>query len=114
MRYHDLRDFLQQLERLGELKRIAVEVDPRLEMTEIGDRVLRAGGPALLFERPKGHSIPVLTNLFGTVKRVALGMARRTRRSSGRSAGCSPTSRSRSRPVGSRTPGRSGPSSSRS
>jgi 4-hydroxy-3-polyprenylbenzoate decarboxylase len=74
MIYHDLRDFIAQLEKLGELKRIAVEVDPKLEMTEIADRVLRAGGPALLFENPKGHSIPVLANLFGTVKRVALGM----------------------------------------
>ncbi len=74
MIYHDLRDFIAQLEKMGELKRIAVEVDPRLEMTEIADRVLRAGGPALLFENPKGHSIPVLANLFGTVKRVALGM----------------------------------------
>ncbi|MDD4882169.1 MAG: 4-hydroxy-3-polyprenylbenzoate decarboxylase [Gallionellaceae bacterium] len=74
MKYHDLRDFIGQLEARGELKRIAVEVDPRLEMTEISDRVLRAGGPALLFERPRGHSMPVLTNLFGTVKRVALGM----------------------------------------
>ena len=74
MRYHDLRDFIAQLEARGELKRIAVEVDPRLEMTEICDRVLRAGGPALLFERPKGHSIPVLGNLFGTPRRVALGM----------------------------------------
>jgi 4-hydroxy-3-polyprenylbenzoate decarboxylase len=74
MIYHDLRDFIAQLEKMGELKRIAVEVDPRLEMTEIADRVLRAGGPALLFERPKGHDMPVLANLFGTVKRVALGM----------------------------------------
>jgi len=74
MIYHDLRDFIAQLEKMGELKRIAVEVDPRLEMTEIADRVLRAGGPALLFENPKGSSIPVLANLFGTVKRVALGM----------------------------------------
>ncbi|MCU0840355.1 MAG: UbiD family decarboxylase, partial [Thiobacillaceae bacterium] len=74
MKYQDLRDFILQLERMGELKRIGVEVDPKLEMTEIGDRVLRAGGPALLFEKPKGHSIPVLANLFGTVKRVALGM----------------------------------------
>ena len=74
MIYHDLRDFIAQLENMGELKRIAVEVDPKLEMTEIADRVLRAGGPALLFENPKGHSIPVLANLFGTVKRVALGM----------------------------------------
>ena len=74
MIYHDLRDFIAQLEKMGELKRIAVEVDPKLEMTEIADRVLRTGGPALLFENPKGHSIPVLANLFGTVKRVALGM----------------------------------------
>jgi 4-hydroxy-3-polyprenylbenzoate decarboxylase len=74
MKYQDLRDFMAQLESLGELRRIGVEVDPRLEMTEIGDRVLRRGGPALLFERPKGHSMPVLTNLFGTVRRVALGM----------------------------------------
>ncbi|MCA1924873.1 MAG: 4-hydroxy-3-polyprenylbenzoate decarboxylase [Thiobacillus sp.] len=74
MIYRDLRDFVSQLEKMGELKRIAVEVDPHLEMTEIADRVLRAGGPALLFERPKGHTIPVLANLFGTVKRVALGM----------------------------------------
>ena len=74
MIYHDLRDFIAQLERMGELKRIAVEVDPKLEMTEIADRVLRAGGPALLFENPRGHGVPVLANLFGTVKRVALGM----------------------------------------
>jgi len=74
MIYHDLRDFIAQLEKMGELKRIAIEVDPKLEMTEIADRVLRAGGPALLFERPKGHDMPVLANLFGTVKRVALGM----------------------------------------
>jgi len=74
MAYADLRDFLGQLERRGELKRIAAEVSPRLEMTEICDRVLRAGGPALLFERPAGHSMPVLANLFGSVRRVALGM----------------------------------------
>ncbi len=74
MIYRDLRDFIAQLEKVGELKRISVEVDPRLEMTEIADRVLRAGGPALLFENPKGHSMPVLANLFGTVKRVAYGM----------------------------------------
>ena len=55
MKYTDLRDFIAQLEALGELKRIAVEVDPYLEMTEIADRVLRAGGPALLFEKPRGH-----------------------------------------------------------
>ena len=74
MKYRDLRDFIAQLERRGELKRIAVEVDPRFEMTEICDRVLKAQGPALLFEHPKGHTIPVLGNLFGTPLRVALGM----------------------------------------
>lgn len=74
MRYADLRDFIIQLEARGELKRITREVDPYLEMTEIADRVLRAGGPALLFERPRGSTVPVLANLFGTVRRVALGM----------------------------------------
>jgi 4-hydroxy-3-polyprenylbenzoate decarboxylase len=74
VRYRDLRDFIAQLESRGELKRVAAEVDPRLEMTEICDRVLKAGGPAVLFERPKGHTMPVLGNLFGTPKRVALGM----------------------------------------
>ncbi|MGE0081842.1 MAG: 4-hydroxy-3-polyprenylbenzoate decarboxylase [Thiohalomonadaceae bacterium] len=74
MKYKDLRDFLDKLEAMGELKRIRAEVDPHLEMTEISDRVLRAGGPALLFENPKGFDVPVLTNLFGTPQRVALGM----------------------------------------
>ena len=74
MKYRDLRDFIAQLESLGELKRIVAEIDPKLEMTEVCDRVLRAGGPALLFEKPKGHSMPVLGNLFGTPHRVALGM----------------------------------------
>lgn len=74
MRYHDLRDFLSQLEKLGQLKRVGIEVDPRLEMTEICDRVLRAEGPAVLFEKPRGHAMPVLANLFGTPQRVALGM----------------------------------------
>ena len=74
MSYGDLREFLSQLEAKGELKRIAAEVSPRLEMTEICDRVLRGGGPALLFERPAGHAIPVLANLFGTVGRVARAM----------------------------------------
>jgi len=72
--YADLRDFLSQLEAKGELKRIAASVSPRLEMTEICDRVLRAGGPALLFERPAGHDMPVLANLFGAVGRIALAM----------------------------------------
>ncbi len=74
MKYKDLRDFLNQLEKQGELKRITAEVDPYLEMTEISDRVLRQAGPALLFENPKGFNTPVLTNLFGTPKRVAMGM----------------------------------------
>ncbi|HSJ48619.1 MAG TPA: 4-hydroxy-3-polyprenylbenzoate decarboxylase [Gammaproteobacteria bacterium] len=74
MQYRDLRDFIAQLENRGLLKRIQAEVDPYLEMTEICDRTLRAGGPALLFENPKGHSVPVLGNLFGTPERVALGM----------------------------------------
>ena len=74
MQYKDLREFIQKLEEKGELKRISLEIDPNLEMTEICDRTLRAGGPALLFEKPKGHSIPVLGNLFGTPRRVAMGM----------------------------------------
>jgi 4-hydroxy-3-polyprenylbenzoate decarboxylase len=74
VKYADLREFLSQLEAKGELKRITAEVSPRLEMTEIADRVLRAGGPALLFEKPTGHRIPVLANLFGTVERVAAAM----------------------------------------
>ncbi len=76
MSYRDLRDFIAGLERDGDLKRIGVEVDPKLEMTEICDRVLKAGGPALLFEKPKGYSMPVLGNLFGTPQRVARGMGR--------------------------------------
>ncbi len=74
MKYKDLRDFIQQLEKQGELKRISVPVDTKLEMTEICDRTLRAGGPALLFENPVGSDVPVLANLFGTPKRVAMGM----------------------------------------
>jgi 4-hydroxy-3-polyprenylbenzoate decarboxylase len=74
MNYHDLRDFIAQLEQMGELKRISIPVSPHLEMTEICDRVLRQGGPAILFENPTGSDTPVLGNLFGTVRRVALGM----------------------------------------
>ncbi|MCL4763475.1 MAG: UbiD family decarboxylase, partial [Burkholderiales bacterium] len=81
MPYRDLRDFIAQLEAAGDLRRVRAEVDPSLEMTEICDRVLRAGGPAVLFERPKGGfrapsggAIPVLGNLFGTPQRVARGM----------------------------------------
>ncbi len=74
MKYADLRDFISQLEVRGLLKRISYPVSPKLEMTAISDRVLRSGGPALLFTHPQENSIPVLTNLFGTVERVALGM----------------------------------------
>lgn len=74
MKYKDLRDFIHQLEAKGELVRISKEIDTDLEMTEIADRTLRAGGPALLFENPKNHTMPVLANLFGTPERVAMGM----------------------------------------
>ncbi len=74
MKYKDLRDFIKKLEEMGELVRITQEVDPNLEMTEICDRTLRAEGPAILFENPKGSNVPVLANLFGTPRRVALGM----------------------------------------
>jgi 4-hydroxy-3-polyprenylbenzoate decarboxylase len=74
MKYKDLRDFISQLQQIGELKHIATPVSPHLEMTEICDRTLRAGGPALMFDKPTGHSMPVLGNLFGTTRRVALGM----------------------------------------
>jgi 4-hydroxy-3-polyprenylbenzoate decarboxylase len=76
MQYRDLRDFLAQLESRGLLKRVTAEVDPRLEMTEVCDRTLKAAGPALLFERPTGFDIPVLGNLFGTPERVALALGR--------------------------------------
>lgn len=74
MKYNDLREFVDKLEEIGELKRIKHPVDPNLEMTEIADRVLRTGGPALIFENPIGQTMPVLANLFGTPRRVALGM----------------------------------------
>ncbi|MGI9142545.1 MAG: 4-hydroxy-3-polyprenylbenzoate decarboxylase [Fluviibacter sp.] len=74
MNYKDLRDFIAQLEQMGELKRVTTPVSPHLEMTEICDRVLRQAGPAILFEHPTGFDTPVLGNLFGTVRRVALGM----------------------------------------
>jgi 4-hydroxy-3-polyprenylbenzoate decarboxylase len=74
VKYKDLREFLDFLEQQGDLKRIQYPVDPNLEMTEISDRVLRADGPALLFENPIGYKIPVLTNLFGSARRVAAAM----------------------------------------
>ncbi|MFZ8955631.1 MAG: 4-hydroxy-3-polyprenylbenzoate decarboxylase [Pseudohongiellaceae bacterium] len=74
MSFKDLREFISLLEQEGELKRITAEVDPNLEITEIADRCLRNGGPALLFENPKGSSVPLLANLFGNTKRIALAM----------------------------------------
>ncbi|WP_341886691.1 UbiD family decarboxylase domain-containing protein [Variovorax sp. YR752] len=74
MKYRDLREFIAGLEALGELRRVAEPVSARLEMTAVSDFVLRQGGPALLFERPDGYNYPVLANLFGTPRRVALGM----------------------------------------
>ncbi|WP_194438568.1 4-hydroxy-3-polyprenylbenzoate decarboxylase [Vibrio fluminensis] len=76
MSFKDLRDFIHLLEQQGKLKRITHPIDPHYEMTEISDRTLRAGGPALLFENPIGYDYPVLTNLFGTAERVAMGMGR--------------------------------------
>ena len=78
MKYSALREFIAFLEQRGELVRISQEVDPNLEMTEISDRTLRAKGPALLFENPKGHDTPVLCNLFGTPERVAMGMGQKS------------------------------------
>ena len=66
MAYRDLREFVRKLEKEGELRRISAEVDPVLEITEITDRAVKVGGPALLFEKPKGSKIPVVTNLVGT------------------------------------------------
>ena len=74
MAYRDLHDFVRTLEKKGELKRISAEVDPVLEITEITDRTVKAGGPALLFERPKGSRIPVVTNLVGTERRMNLAL----------------------------------------
>src|SRR6201987_1395954 len=72
--YRDLRDFVRTLEKEGELKRISDEVDPILEITEITDRTVKMGGPALLFERPKGSKGPVVTNLVGTKRRMNLAL----------------------------------------
>ncbi|MDY0745835.1 UbiD family decarboxylase [Paucibacter sp. R3-3] len=74
MKYRDLRDFIHGLEGMGELRRVLEPVSPHLEVTALSDRVLRAEGPALLFEKPAGYATPALTNLFGTTRRVALGM----------------------------------------
>ena len=77
MSFKDLREFISLLEQEGELKRITAAIDPNLEITEIADRCLRNGGPALLFESPKGSSVPLLANLFGNTKRIALAMGQK-------------------------------------
>src|SRR5688572_24146464 len=74
MKYRDLRDFMGQLERVGELRRVTEPVSARLEMTALADRVLRVGGPAMRIEHPVGYKVPALINLFGTRKRVAMAM----------------------------------------
>ena len=74
MIFKDLRDFIAALEKEGELKRVSTEVSSHLEVTEISDRTLKSQGPALLFENIKGSSIPLLANLFGSARRIALGM----------------------------------------
>ncbi len=74
MAYKDLREFIKRLEKSGELKRISAEVDPVLEITEITHRVTRAGGPALLFEHPKGSRVPLLINMLGSERRIQLAL----------------------------------------
>jgi 4-hydroxy-3-polyprenylbenzoate decarboxylase len=74
MPYRDLRDFIRKLEKEHELKRISIEVDPVLEIAEFADRAVKSGGPALLFERPKGYTIPVLINSYASVRRMELAL----------------------------------------
>src|SRR3989337_1376587 len=81
MPYNDLREYLEELEKKGLLKRIKTEVDPDLEVAEIQDRLVRSGGPAVIFEKVKGHSMPIVANLFGTRERVAtIGIESKRRR----------------------------------
>jgi 4-hydroxy-3-polyprenylbenzoate decarboxylase len=74
MAYNDLRDFIRALEKNNELKRIPFEVDPRLEITEFADRAVKQGGPALLFEKPKGSSVPVLINAFASARKMEIAL----------------------------------------
>jgi 4-hydroxy-3-polyprenylbenzoate decarboxylase len=74
MPYDDLRDFIRALEKAGELKRIPFEVDPYLEITEFADRSVKSGGPALLFEKPKGSDVPVLINAFASMRRMEIAL----------------------------------------
>jgi len=107
MHYHDLRDFIAQLEKQGELKRVSVEVSPNLEMTEICNRVLKAQGPAICSRSRKVSTSRVLGNLFGTPGRVAMGMGEESVAALKEIANCWPTSGSRTRRRDSRTPGTS-------
>ena len=88
MKYRDLRDFVHGLEGLGVLKRVVEPVSVRLEMTALADRVLRAGGPALLFERPEGYRTPVLANLLARRSVWRWAWARRTPASCARWGSC--------------------------
>src|SRR6202050_1180264 len=74
MAFDDLREFIRALEKHGELKRIPFEVDPHLEITEFADRSVKSGGPALLFEKPKGSRVPVLINAFASMRRMELAL----------------------------------------
>src|SRR5712691_11674367 len=74
MAYADLREFIRALEKHGELKRIPFEVDPDLEISEFADRSVKTGGPALLFEKPKGSRVPVLINAFASAKRMEIAL----------------------------------------
>ena len=74
MPFNDLRDFIRALEKKKELKRISLEVDPFLEITEFADRSVKTGGPALLFENPKGSKIPVLINAYASIERMELAL----------------------------------------
>src|SRR5215470_7286706 len=74
MAYQDLREFIRALEKNNELKRVSLEVDPRLEITEFADRAVKGDGPALLFERPKGSSIPVLINAFASMRKMEIAL----------------------------------------
>lgn len=74
MPYRDLRDFIRALEQNRELKRISLEVDPVLEITEFADRAVKSGGPALLFEKPKGYQTPVLINTFASMRKMEIAL----------------------------------------
>src|SRR2546428_4803683 len=74
MAYDDLRDFVRALDKHGELKKIPFEVDPHLEITEFADRAVKQGGPALLFEKPKGSTIPVLINAFASMRKMEIAL----------------------------------------